>query len=430
MSVSWGRTKVWLLGFILIAALPVTDFFNIPHFRGITLSAFCSLFLMEILSGKRVRTIPAPLLAASFFVALMIVGLAYTRAPVYGLQKTILFFGYFIFLGYLAFNWLHSLEAQRSFSFGLVFGGALIVAIFLFTYGSPLNMLSKVEQYYRFRLGESGNPIHLARYLGIFALTLIVMSFHRAKTSVQGAAIFLAAVAIMYMGLTGSKGPVVSLFFGLVASGFYLGKGRWRSFVMVTAGSSLFVLGISVFVAVMPRDFVNQRVFEKLGNLSNRLPVYEQTLQWVSEQSSLQLVFGSGTGDFGYKSTQTDVRAYPHNIFLEALYENGLLGLFTLGVALMLPVFTAIWIKNRPMSWEWRVQVATSFGAYVYWLVNAQFTGDLGSNSYLGAFAGLLMAAILNLESPKRQTMHRELITQAEAQEQSSRVIKYPNILR
>ena len=305
-----------------------------------------------------------------------------------------LFSSYFLILGYLTLNWVSSISQLRWFVAGVIAGGFVILVLFVVQFGSPLQMLGRVEQYYRFRLGDTGDPISVARYLGIFAFFTIVLSLGAKSYLWKIVGLSLGVASIMYMGLTGSKGPVVALFVAFVATGYYYSKNAWHAGVRISLGSIVFIGSTAIFISIMPSDFVNQRIYQKLTTLSNRLPGYVLTIKTIEQSSLGELVVGRGTGDFGFLAHRSDNRGYPHNIFLESIYENGIVGLIALASALIGPIVIALRVKRFNRDDQALRQVtAMMFGGYIFWLTNAQYTGDLGSNSYLGAFAALLISA-------------------------------------
>lgn len=394
MRIDYDLSKVWILGFVLIVSLPLTDIFGIPHVRATVFSGLALVFSLELFSGKRPTAVPFHLLAGLAFAVIMTLGLLYTRAPNYGYLKLTLFSSYFLVLGYLTLNWVSSAAQLRWFVGGVIAGGFIILVLFVIQYGSPLQMLSRVERFYRFRLGSTGDPISVARYLGIFAFFTIVLSLGAKSKVWKIIGLSLGITAIAYMGLTGSKGPVLALFFAFVATGYYYSKNAWHAGIRISLGSVVFIGATAMFVSVMPSDFVNQRIYQKLESLSNRMPGYVLTIESIERASIGEMVAGHGTGDFGFFSNKSDSRAYPHNIFLEGAYENGILGLIALAGALLGPIVAALQAKRFSRDdHDLRRVTAMMFGAYIFWLTNAQYTGDLGSNSYLGAFAALLISA-------------------------------------
>jgi len=394
MRIDYELSKAWILGFVLIVSLPLTDIFGIPHVRATVFAGFALVFFLELLSGRRPTAVPFHLMAGIAFAVIMTFGLLYTRAPNYGYLKLTLFSSYFLVLGYLTLNWVTSVTQLRWFVAGVIAGGFIILVLFVIQFGSPLQMLGRVERFYRFRLGSTGDPISVARYLGVFAFFTIVLSLGTKSKFWKILGFSLGATSIAYMGLTGSKGPVLALFFAFVATGYYYSKNAWHAAIRISLGSIVFVGSIAMFVSIMPSEFVNQRIYQKLESLSNRMPGYVMTIDSIERASIGEMVAGHGTGDFGFYSNNSDSRAYPHNIFLESAYENGILGLIALVGALLGPIVVALRVRrfNRSDT-DLRRVTAIMFGGYVFWLTNAQYTGDLGSNSYLGAFAALLISA-------------------------------------
>lgn len=387
--------KAALLGFVLMVALPLTEELRIPHVRAVSLSLFVTLLILEIVSGEKFRRPPMYFLWCACFAIVMAIGLTITQAPNYGSAKLGLFVSYFIVLGYLVYSWTSGENTIRAFFVGLVAGGVALLAVFLIRYGSPASMLEEVNRFYRLRLGEEGNPIHLARYLGIAALCAGMLATAVTGRKKQLTCLAIVLLSVSYMALTGSKGPFLALFGGLMFTTVVYAKKVSHALVVAAFGTVVAIAVVILFLSIMPTEFVEERIWGKLDTLSNRLPGYVTSLRLVLDMPFLSALVGYGTGSYGYYSHHADMRAYPHNILLEAIYENGLLGAIVLVLAIAAPLLTALTMrKSLPqVSRSTRGVTLMAVGGYVYWLLNAQVSGDLGSNSFIGVFAGLIYNA-------------------------------------
>src|SRR5690606_23181553 len=62
-----------------------------------------------------------------------------------------------------------------------------------------------------------------------------------------------------------------------------------------------------------------------LGSVTSRLSLITFSLNHIAEGSIFQLLFGNGSGDFGFAWWGRDAGIYPHNIVIEILFEYGLI---------------------------------------------------------------------------------------------------------
>ena len=89
-------------------------------------------------------------------------------------------------------------------------------------------------------------------------------------------------------------------------------------------------------------------------------------------------IFGAGTGNFAYLYNKRDTRDYPHNIFSEILYENGIIAM----IFIFIMSFYAFYILRNS-------QHSLTIGyamMYLYFLFNSLFSGDLISNNFVFGF--------------------------------------------
>lgn len=139
-------------------------------------------------------------------------------------------------------------------------------------------------------------------------------------------------------------------------------------------------------VEFLPKEFIEERFTERVQNLSQRMPAYEDTMRALGDSDTVELLVGHGTGDYGYFALGHDERAYPHNVLLEVAYENGLIGITFLVAALSYPLVTARRAAQQTLEYRHRMLLAGLSSVYIASVINAQFTGDLGANLLIGMF--------------------------------------------
>jgi len=331
-------------------------------------------------------------------------GLLWTPSPGYGASKT---------LFYLANNALLFLAAafslrvddghppeghrriRRFFASLLVF--QLIVAVL------GLVARSDTEGAPSTRLGAAGlNPIWLARHTGLGILAALALW----RVGRMPVALFLPALFLLgWIFLAAfSRGPILALscavLFWMLAAG---GRARRWGIVLAcaaTVAAVAIVGGWSADGGVSSLEMtLSNRIRTKLLYVARE---YVQGAGWL----------GFGTGGFSRLVLHLDARVYPHNLLIESVLENGLLGLaamlFLVG---SLAVRWRDWKTHRACGAPGaaRPDVAGPAGSatvggserslvlavgamLVYSFVNAQFSGDIAANEWLWFWAGVLVA--------------------------------------
>jgi len=157
-------------------------------------------------------------------------------------------------------------------------------------------------------------------------------------------------------------------------------------------------LGIGVVLASELRDYLGA-MFMKFGFLMTgggdsaleRVSMYTKALELMANVP--QALWGIGIGGFTVAYTGIDAPSgeYPHNIFLEAGVELGVVGLTAL-VALVYWAFAA------------ELDLAmTLLAAMVFVVGNSLVSGDLNDNRLLFAFVGVVHAVQPVAESARSQ---------------------------
>lgn len=393
-------------------AFPLTNAFAVPNARAWLFGLVAVAFVFKLLDGYRLRKIPPIIYGYLFLVIWLYIGLFYTRSLSYGLEKVTLVTSYYIVLTFILFHLTQTLKEFELFAFGMFLGalGTLIVVIFQF--GNPLSLLGGVSRFYRLSLGEHGNPIEFARYLS-FAVIFMFWFVLRPGRALHWIWILpLILLSVFYMMLTGSKGPLAGLAMGLVFAFMLYSR---RSVIVLPLLIIMFGALIFGLTSLLPGDFISERFTKNVSNLSLRLPVYMQTYQALLDSNSLELLIGRGTGSFSYFFSSQDTRIYPHNIFLEVGFENGLVGVVLLSIVVFSPIINAVGAR-RQFKGQLGVTAWAFSAAYIAALLNAQWTGDLSANFFVPIFGTILVSYIRvrgSTSSRPTQKTSKPLLTQS-----------------
>lgn len=389
-NVSHMRRASWVLtfaiGVFIQLSMPLTDLYHIPNVRGVFFAFIIAVFIFLFLAGEPIRIRSSILMwymALGFFLAF---GILYSRAPVYGTTKTILVVAYFWALGTVIYNLVDDISVAKAFLNGLVVGGILLIGITALSFGNPIDMMRGANRYFRLRLGEEGNPIMLARHLALAITMCVTYVAIRRKWMDLLWSLPITVLGFMYLIATGSKGPLLALVVSFICVPTLLIRGVVaRMSVAVLVGGLVLVAAIGI-LEVLPNGFIQERFVEKVGNLSLRLPAYTEAMNAIVTADPLAIVVGHGTGDFGYLDLGKDARSYPHNVLLEVAYENGLIGLSLLVIAFACPLIALMRAAQQQLSMSHRVLLGGLAASYVASVVNAQVSGDLGANLFIGMF--------------------------------------------
>ncbi len=349
-------------------------------------------------------------------VAVLWAGLAMTPAPHYGTMKlksflltAVVAYGAGVVLGPLWAAGHHHVD--RFLRAGLILGGLVALAGVLVMAGASHPLLrgeiGPQTGPEALRMGWLGtNLIWLSRVL---ALWIVLLFWAMRRGLIRPAwVIALTAVGLLLMLRTGSRGPLAALIASplallflpgrLVRSPTPLRRFLGWAFAGLAAAAVLILLlpadTQSALVSAVARGPVGEVLRstgwgqEVLGasaggrDPSSNFRVYlaGRSLDLLREG----LPWGHGTGAFPAELFARDFRLYPHNVFAETLFENGVPG-FLLLLFFILLTYRAAWRlapRWEAARWLWLL--------FAMALLNAQVSGDLPANEWLWLWGGLL----------------------------------------
>jgi len=222
----------------------------------------------------------------------------------------------------------------------------------------------------------------------------------------------VAALPLLSAGLiaSASRGPMVSLAIALVFTMFWFAK---RQFATIRVWVAVLLVGSCVasffYLRHMDPDKYNAKLSEMIalssghqgsGSGAKRLDFYSRTMTAIPEN----LWLGQGIGSWSVFYYGRDTRDYPHNLLLETMFEEGVLG-----ASLFLLFLGLLAIAIRRMLAATDSQYGVLAGLLVYCVSVSMFSGDLDDNRILWLWAGVILAVCRNayLESRRRSLLKR-----------------------
>jgi len=245
---------------------------------------------------------------------------------------------------YIIANYLKFLKHIKNFSLMILF------AYFIFFH---LGFTEYFNEDGRIYLIGTGNPIWFARYVADLTFVIIFYSFFTKKINISF--LFALLLGISLLLEAGSRGPFLSLFLISTYAFIKLNPSKKKIIYFFLAFSLIF---IAPFIVPKILDF-------NIFSIYARLDLYQKSIYYILDNP-----FGYGFGSFGLLYTGEDVRFYPHNIILEVFVELGIIGMFMF-ILLIYHGFKSHSTTN------------IFFYLFLIAFINAQFSGDLASNSYM-----------------------------------------------
>jgi O-antigen ligase len=183
----------------------------------------------------------------------------------------------------------------------------------------------------------------IAFYLGIFSLLNLQSKGNRPLHSITSLVVIFAL---------GARATALFLFTALfLLYSFFSKKIKNRKristsgkiYVLLIASSLIFCLVINLpdlypqVEAIVERSISRFTVLGSDNSTEERYEHYSFVMSKLNGNLN-SLIFGYGTGSYGILFEGSEERIYPHNIFLELLIENGIIGfsIFLLFIAVLI----------------------------------------------------------------------------------------------
>ncbi|MDA7774812.1 O-antigen ligase family protein [Pseudomonadales bacterium] len=191
---------------------------------------------------------------------------------------------------------------------------------------------------YLLRQGYDKENSGLPGYLVIGSASAIATIILMLRPSVMS--ILIAGFTFLPLLAIGARGPTVFCILCILISYAFL----FREYVTTNTKLLKSVLVVITFFLVLTYMLdlqVSQLLTQRLGAIftdenilaaTGRLDVFEKTLVIISENFFL----GTGIGSYGALAYGSDTNIYPHNLFLEAWAESGLIGLLLFTISCLM----------------------------------------------------------------------------------------------
>ncbi|MCK4512335.1 O-antigen ligase family protein, partial [bacterium] len=367
-------TTAVIVGFLLVLGSALSAAFGVHFIRSAPALLLFTYFVVHSVATRRNVELTLFHWASLALMLLLLVGLLHSRSPVNGAVKLLLMSISWGLFSVALFNVFRTQRLVHLFLVGIGVGGIAYVLILWFSEGHPFGILASANLFFRLSLGDTGNPIWLARGMGVSILIMVWYLTDRPLGRLSFVAVPAIPVMFAYMLATGSKAPIVGVVLAAVV--FAFARGGTKTRVTTIAMLVLVVLVISSVAPMFSEeDIVGGRILGTVASsLGRRIESWELALDGFGRGSVLNMVFGNGTGAFSRLTTSADVRSYPHNILIEVLYEGGVIGLALLMVVIATPILV-LRDRLRGASVErgknWRGLAATAMAIYAFGLPNA-----------------------------------------------------------
>ncbi len=247
---------------------------------------------------------------------------------------------------------------------------------------------------------------------------LLLLGYPILRNSRRHLFVVIVALPLLSAGLiaSASRGPIVSLALALTLTLQWFSK---RQFASIRIWVAALLVGSCVasffYLRHADPDKYDAKLSEMIqlssghsgsGSGAKRLDYYSRTMAAIPDN----LWLGQGVGSWSVFYFGRDTRDYPHNLFLETMFEEGVVGQVLLLLFLYL-LATAI----RRMLITTKSQYGVLAGLLIYCVSVSMFSGDLDDNRLLWLWAGIIIAVCRNEYLQSRRTRLLERYQQTAA---------------
>lgn len=235
----------------------------------------------------------------------------------------------------------------------------------------------------------------LGRTVGLGLLLLISLKWFDSQKSTKISNIMILIMAFVLL-FSGGRMPLLGMIASLLALMILATKVTSSKKVIINKGvkrlSRFLVLGLIVLIPVYMSGKFND-IFLRISGLFSgedeaslvRLTLYKTALKMIAENP----LIGTGWASFPLYYYGMDYKVYPHNIFLEVFSELGIFGFIILTSILMYAVYYGL-IKFKKRYKKFNNIQFSIIGGFLFFLLNANTSGDITDNKILLTFTALL----------------------------------------
>jgi len=352
----------------LLVHVPITRALDIS----VLIFGFLGIFLLVGLALRKLRwdsRLTILLLVHLATSAVLAITYSWTTAPHYGARKLFLFAVFNTICFVLGASAIRSTADARKlaklFSIVVLFVGLSLLVSPSYMYGEKWEI--------RQTFAET-NPLNIAFVIGVGGVAALIWFKNKKLLLFVGAIIW--AVALLATYKTGSRAMLAQIPFGAVLLALiYKGSHRALRFLSVA------LMVIAGFAALFAAADTHGRVFGTLKDpayfiqQSQRPYLWSKALEGIPDAPFL----GHGVGAFAMDVKGEDARHFPHNFFLEVLYEAGIVGFV---------LFTFFWVLIAYYLWRGR-----SFNSRI-----ADSETEYVEELWIAIFIAAVMASVLHFD--------------------------------
>lgn len=204
------------------------------------------------------------------------------------------------------------------------------------------------------------DSIWCSRYTGFIAIIPILKIFQKKWCKWD----IIAIISALYIMMkSGSRGPILALLVSICYFVFPKVKLKYKIYLCVFSA-----LIVCIFLFFSERSMSGSSESSDLERIA--------LIQGVLD-AKFDIFWGVGVGGYNVFLTGEDSLYYPHNLFLEAYIEAGVLAIiFLTGIIIC----------------AFRRRMYTYFTCFtIYFFINSMLSGDITGNNYLIIFIGVLL---------------------------------------
>jgi O-antigen ligase len=324
------------------------------------------------------------ILAFVIFAAILAASYFHTSAPDYGASKVLRFLLIGSLLLISPFFLIVTEDNLRRFA--RIFVG--------FSGATAIQLIAGLET----RVQDENTDITRIGAGWLMGMAIILLLFYPLVRSRRGQrALFIFMLPLCIAGLVASaaRGPLVAVLIAvLVGSVTWFRQGRLRGrtavvlllLFMAGFGGAYFTLRQADLGKYTAKAGEFKTLFTEgasSGSAGKRLDFYRTTLPAIPDH----LLLGTGVGSWSMFYYRNDLRNYPHNLFLEIAFEEGLIGLSAFCAFLFSAGVSTFWMLRASRSHF------LALGLMVFYCVLvSMFSGDLDDNRVLWLWIGVALA--------------------------------------
>ena len=349
------------------------------------------LFLNSLLKKQLHFKVPRIFSIMSFLffllAAILLSGTLWHSSTGYGLQKALRFI---IFTGWAFFGPFLLIKTSYSFKH---FTWALSGIAFVMAVDAVIHYSLSKNTYFLSAFGS--NYISLAYDTGLGLLTSLLFLLPTTKRILLRLGLLVIIILQFWaMFRSGSRGPVFSLLLSILI--FFIISIHGRLLNLETDRFAI-RLGIITLLLIAVLAVASSQLFPTLtsrvrilwngGGMSamTRIDFFKDAIsQWTKSP-----ILGIGTGQFSVGILGFETRLYPHDIILELLSENGIIG------ATIFILMLIISFKKGLQTLHINDLMHRTIGKYlitatIFAVFNAMVSGDINDNRIMFTFVSLL----------------------------------------